>query len=319
MPQEDRSRSVSLVFPILLILVGALFLYANWRPAFHPWPVIRTYWPLVLILLGIGKMWDATRRDATAKDGSSRFPVGSTLGILAFALILVFLLWHGRNYVRAHGDWDRADAATSHSAETVDLQGAKTVRASIDMDSGQLNIRGGATRLLESDFHFTGSWERPRVDYHVDAGTGDLQIHQEGHGPHLAHSDNTWDLNFSDTPPLYLIINMGAGQGNLRLRGIDVTRLELHLGAGEVNLDLTGPRKSDLSADLQGGVGRAHVRLPKDIGVVATASGGIGSIQVHGLQKQDGQYTNDAYGKSPHTIHLNVQGGIGDIELEQEP
>ena len=112
---------------------------------------------------------------------------------------------------------------------------------------------------------------------------------------------------------------MGAGQGNLRLRGVDVTRLEVHLGAGEVNLDLTGPRKSDLTANLEGGVGHASVRLPKDVGVAATVSGAIGSVQVHGLQKQDGEYRNEAYGKSPRTIRLDIHGGIGDIDLEQEP
>jgi len=318
MPQEDRSR-VSLVFPILLILVGALFLYANWRPAFHPWPIIRTYWPLALILIGIGNMWDAMRRDSTAKDGSPRFPVGSTLGILAFVLIFVFLLWNGRNYVRAHGDWNRGDSGTSHSTETVELQGAKSVHASIDMDSGQLNIRGGAAHLLETDFRYTGGWERPRVQYRVTDGAGALQVNQESHGPHIGHSDNTWDLDFSDAAPLELRINMGAGQGNLRLRGVDVTRLEVHLGAGEVNLDLTGPRNSDLTASLEGGVGHASVRLPKDVGVVATVSGAIGSVQVRGLQKQDGEYRNEAYGKSPHTIRLDIHGGIGDIELEQEP
>lgn len=313
MPQDDRPRSVSLVFPILLILVGGLFLYANWKPAFDPWPILRTYWPLILIFVGLGKMFDAVRQK-TSPDGS-RFPIGSTIGIVAFVAILVLLLWNGRHYMRAHGDWGRG---ASHSSETVDLQGAKTVRASIDMDAGQLNISGGATHLLESSFDFTGSWEQPRVEYHVTNDQGDLQITQQGSGPHIGHSDNTWRLNFSDAAPLDLRINMGAGQGNLRLRGVDVTRLELHLGAGEVNLDLTGPRKDDLTADIQGGVGHARIRLPKDVGVVATASGGIGSISARGLQKSDGQYTNAAYGKSPRTIRLNVQGGIGEIELDQE-
>jgi hypothetical protein len=314
MPQDDRPRSVSLVFPILLILVGGLFLYASWKPAFQPWPIIRTYWPLILIFVGLGKMFDAARR-RSASGESARFPIGSTIGILAFVAILVLLLWNGRHYMRAHGDWSRG----SHSSETVDLQGARTVRTSINMDAGQLNISGGAAHLLESSFDFTGSWEQPRVEYHVTNGEGDLQITQQGGGPHLGHSDNTWRLNFSDAAPLDLRINMGAGQGNFRLRGVDVTRLELHLGAGEVNLDLTGPRKEDLTADIQGGVGHARIRLPKDIGVVATASGGIGSIRVHGLEKSGGEYTNAAYGKSPHTIRLNVQGGIGEIELDQEP
>jgi hypothetical protein len=312
MPRNDGPQSVSLVFPILLIAVGCLFLYANWKPAFHPWPIIKTYWPLILIFVGLGKMWDATRRSAA---GSSQFPVGSTVGILAFVVILVLLLWNGRHYIRAHGEWS---GGSSHSTETVDLQGAKSVHASIDMDAGRLDIAGGATHFLESDFSFTGNWEQPRVEYHVTNDAGDLRISQEGGGPRLGHSDNTWRLNFSDAAPLELTINMGAGQGNLRFRGLDVTRLQLHLGAGEVNLDLTGPRKSDLTADIEGGVGQATIRLPKDIGVIANASGGIGSIRAHGLQEEDGRYTNAAFGKSPVTIHLKVQGGIGQINLDQE-
>jgi len=60
------------------------------------------------------------------------------------------------------------------------------------------------------------------------------------------------------------------------------------------------------------------VRLPKNVGVIAQASGGIGSIRVHGLKEEGGSYTNEAYGKSPATIHLKVEGGIGEIVLSEE-
>ena len=36
------------------------------------------------------------------------------------------------------------------------------------------------------------------------------------------------------------------------------------------------------------------------------------------LKKEDGEYVNEAYGKSPATIHLTVQGGIGAIHLIEE-
>ena len=112
---------------------------------------------------------------------------------------------------------------------------------------------------------------------------------------------------------------MGAGQGNLNFRGVPLTRLELNLGAGQVDVDLTGDRKADLTADIEGGVGQANIRLPRNVGVIAHASGGIGSISVHGLKHEGDSYENDAYGKSPATIHLKVEGGIGEIVLTQEP
>jgi len=58
MAEGQSPRRTSLVLPIVLITIGGMFLYANWRPAFDPWPILRTYWPLILVFVGLGKMWD---------------------------------------------------------------------------------------------------------------------------------------------------------------------------------------------------------------------------------------------------------------------
>ena len=111
---------------------------------------------------------------------------------------------------------------------------------------------------------------------------------------------------------------MGAGAGELKLRDMNVTELELHMGAGQLELDLTGPRKSDLDVTLKGGVGQATIRLPRDVAVRAHAAGGIGSIDAEGLKKDGNDYSNEMWGKTPHKITLDVQGGIGQIELVQD-
>jgi hypothetical protein len=98
-----------------------------------------------------------------------------------------------------------------------------------------------------------------------------------------------------------------------------VTRLDMSMGAGQVDLDLTGDRKSDLEANLEGGVGQATIRLPSKVGVVVRASGGIGTVNAHGLRHDDDEYTNEAYGKTPATIRLRVEGGVGQITLITEP
>ena len=61
------------------------------------------------------------------------------------------------------------------------------------------------------------------------------------------------------------------------------------------------------------------VRLPRKVGVVVRASGGIGAVDAHGLRHENDEYTNEAYGKTPATIHLTVQGGVGQISLIEEP
>src|SRR6202007_2179741 len=98
-----------------------------------------------------------------------------------------------------------------------------------------------------------------------------------------------------------------------------VTRRDMTMGAGQADLDLTGDRRKDLIANLEGGVGQVTIRLPRKVGVVVRASGGIGSIDAHGLRHENGEYTNEAYGKTPATIRLKVEGGVGQISLIEEP
>ena len=242
--------------------------------------------------------------------------MGATIGMLAFVIVLVLLLWHGRSFARNHRD---SFYGTKHSTRVVEPQRAKSAQARLEMGAGQLTINGGGKDLLDADFTYSDQYEEPRVDYSVSDGVGELKVSQDSHSMHFGRSQNDWNLHFSKEIPLELKVDMGAGQGDLHFRDVPLTRLDLNIGAGQMDVDFTGDRKTDLTADIEGGVGQANVRLPKNVGVIAHASGGIGSIDVHGLKHDGDSYTNDAYGKSPATIHLKVQGGIGQITLNVEP
>jgi len=314
---EGRSpRGTSLVLPIVLVTIGAMFLYANWRPAFDPWPILRTYWPLILIFVGLGKMWDVTRARQNP-DGTPRSSVslGPTFGALAFVLVLVVLFWHGRAFTHDR----RYSSDLQHQSRTVERQGAKSVNVSLETSSGEFNISGGSSHLLDADFNYSDSYETPRVDYNVADGVGHLSISQDDGSTHFGAKHNQWNLRFSNDVPLELKVEMGAGRGQLRLRDMPVTRLEMSMGAGQADLDLTGDRKNDLVADLEGGVGQVTIRLPRKVGVVVRASGGIGAVEAHGLRHENDEYTNEAYGKTPATIRLKVEGGVGQISLIEEP
>src|SRR5260370_10300107 len=171
MAKAGNPRRVSLVCPIILITVCGLFLLHNWRPAFDPLPILATYWPLILIFVGVGKIWDSTYRSRNP-GAPQRVSIGATVGALAFVIVLVVLLWHGRSFSHRHGFY----SGSQHNTQTVALQGAKSAHARLDMGSGQLTINGGANHMLDADFTYSESFDQPRVDYHVDGGVGQLNI-----------------------------------------------------------------------------------------------------------------------------------------------
>jgi hypothetical protein len=319
MSRDNRVRSTSVVFPLLLIGFGVLMLLWRWLPDFYPWHVLWKYWPLLLILVGAGMFWDRAQRRSDP-EGAPSFPVGSTIGTVVFLVILAFLLWHGHTYTRH--DWMNVSSGSGHrghESEVVDKKDAKAARLVVHMPAGQLQIQGGSERLMEADFYQGPSWMAPSVDYSVESGVGTITINQNSESHLMANSDNTWKLRVSNEIPLELEVDVGAGRGDLNLSKVDLTRLQLNIGAGQANVDLTGERGKDLQAQIHGGVGEAVVRLPKSVGVVATVHGGLGSVDVRGLKEdEDGHYVNAAYGQAPNTIHLTVEGGIGHIRLEQE-
>lgn len=299
----------SFMGPIILICIGVFFLVVNLVPTLDPWTILSRYWPVILILFGLAKVWDyyAAQRYA----GSS---AGEVSGVMIAVVLLICLLalafWRsGRR---------TANYNTQHSAQSVELQGATAVTANLNIPAGELHVSGGSAHLMDANFDYDSSSQAPRVDYSVNGNQGQLNVTEGGGDVHFGPGDDRWDLQFNDAVPLDLTLQMGAGQSDLRFADVDLTHLQVHVGAGEVTLDLTGPRKQNLSAEIQGGVGQARIRLPKDVGVKAHASGGIGSVNVHGLTKEGDEYVNAAYGKAPTTIDLNVQGGIGEIDLDQE-
>jgi N-terminal domain of toast_rack, DUF2154/LiaI-LiaF-like transmembrane region len=316
MAQNNPPRRSSLVIPILLIAVGGLILYSNWRPSFDPWPILWTYWPLILIFIGAGKIYDSWKRGKNPENASSGSSAGASVGAIVFVIVLLVIMGSGKRVNRWRGG---TVYAMQHQSRTVDRGEAKTVRATLDMGAGDINLSGGSSHLLEADFDYRSSSGTPKVDYSISGTTGELRISQDDESQIRTSSDNHWTLHLANDIPMEIKIDMGAGHGNLRLRDIAVTRLNLDMGAGQVDVDLTGDRKSDLTADIEGGVGEANIRLPKNVGVIVHASGGLGTIDAHGLKHDGDEYTNELYGKSPVTIRLKVEGGVGRIVLTEEP
>jgi hypothetical protein len=202
-------------------------------------------------------------------------------------------------------------------SRSVKLGDAKSVRAEIHMGAGELKLAGGARELLEAEFSYNVARWKPEVEYSVSGERGLLTIRQpERSGGPMGPRHYQWDLHFNNKVPLELIVNLGAGKAELTLGSLALRNLDLNMGVGEAVVDLTGDWKNDLDAKIEGGVGKATVRLPREVGVEVHAKGGIGEVRPGELRKEGGAYVNEAYGKSPVTLRVNVEGGIGEIHLE---
>jgi N-terminal domain of toast_rack, DUF2154 len=205
-----------------------------------------------------------------------------------------------------------------HVSKSVDPENAQSVHAQLKMGAGELNLTGGADQLMEGDFSYNVSDWKPKVSYDVSDKKGELVVKQgsaEGGGL-SGGARNEWDINMNDEVPTDLVVQVGAGESDLDLDSLTLAGLKLQMGAGKTTVDLTGDYAQGFDARIQGGVGEATIELPSEVGVKAKAQGGLGKINAEGLERVGDSYVNDAYGESDVTLNVDVQGGVGEINLE---
>jgi hypothetical protein len=205
-----------------------------------------------------------------------------------------------------------------NESRSVQPDDAKTVRAHLTVGAGELKVGGAADALMEADFSYNVADWKPQIDYEVSGEKGDLTVEQgSGDDGRLGGgARNEWDLRFNDDVPTDLVVEMGAGESDLDLDSLTLTGLDLQMGAGKTTVDLTGDYAQDFDARIQGGVGEATVLVPSEVGVRVRAEGGLGKINAEGFQREGEAYVNDAYGDSDVSLDVDVQGGVGSINLK---
>jgi len=204
---------------------------------------------------------------------------------------------------------------TQTASEDIDGGKAETVHADIRMGAGELHIEGGATNLMTGSFRYSERVGRPTVRYEVTGASGRLTVESPKSGSSGNKTINIWDLKMGSAAPLEMNVSLGAGQSNLDMSQLPLRSLEVDMGAGEMVLNVAGKYARDITVEVNGGVGEARIKLPSGMGAVVDATGGIGSIETTGLSKRDGKYYNDAYADGKPAVHMQVQGGVGNIIL----
>jgi hypothetical protein len=208
-------------------------------------------------------------------------------------------------------------SAVEYSSESVELDQSEVVRVDLEMGAGDLRVSDGAQKLLRGDFSYNVPTWKPEVRYRSEGSRGVLTVKQPGsnHTATLGKTQYRWDLQLNNKVPLDLAVRFGAGQAKLDLGSLILRGVELNMGVGHLDMDLRGKVKHSYTVSIHGGIGQATVRLPADAGIYAEAHGGIGAIKVRGLRSMGGHWESDSYEHAENKIRIDVNGGIGEINL----
>ena len=208
---------------------------------------------------------------------------------------------------------------TQHESRTIDRDSSETLRAELRMGGGTLKVSGGSPNWMQADFAYNVPSSKPNIKYATAAGRADLTIEQPSSSQmNLGKTTNEWDVRLNNKIPTDLTARIGGGEARLDLGTLDLRSLEIEMGAGELRLDLRGAPSRNYDAHIRGGAGELTIQLPRDVGIYANVTGLIGEIKAQGLRREDEHWVNAAHGTSKIQIRLDIQGGVGAVNLIAE-
>lgn len=212
--------------------------------------------------------------------------------------------------------------ADTQSSRSVALEGATEVQARIDMGVGTLDVHTADTDLMQADFDYTNpSWE-PEVNYNVASGVGDLSVRTPSTMKFNLGANNKydWNIGLSRDVPIFLSVNMGAGETTLDLAGLDLRDLQVDVGTGETTIDLSGNPTHDLVGDINTGAGALTLKVPENVGVrIVGYKDGVGEYRADGFMQDGDALVNPAYKTSTVKYDLALRRGVGEVRIEMVP
>ena len=87
-------------------------------------------------------------------------------------------------------------------------------------------------------------------------------------------------------------------------------------GVGSYELDLSGDYRQDLRGEITLGMGKLILYLPREIGArLSIDKSFLSSFDIDEVFKNGDVYTNNEWEKSKYNIDLNIESGVGKIEV----
>jgi cell wall-active antibiotic response 4TMS protein YvqF len=292
-----------LIFPLLLILVGLLFLLGNFGlfDRFALWRV-GDLWPLLLVL--IGGLLVINRLLAPQPAQLASLGLVAILVIVAAAYVLAYPVAGGGS---------------------LDLNGpvGSLSRAQLNLEFGASGVEVRAVPLGDDLYraHFDYSPGEPAPTATLDRERGTVTIQQNPHFNPFGFSGSHRDhvvLRLNARLPWTIHVTGGASQMTLDLGEGHVAGVQISGGASQMDLTLPAPQGT-IRIEISGGASQMHIRAASGSAARISITGGVGTLNVNGSSQAGiGQldWETPSYASATDRYDIQMTGGASTVTLD---
>jgi hypothetical protein len=305
-------RRGSIVWPVLLIAVGSLFLLQNLGILpWDAWRQIWRLWPLVLVLVGVELLFGGRVR------GTSLLVL--VLALLGGGVVLLSTIPVARI---AASPWE------SRSFEQP-LQGVTQADVRVEFGAGRLEVGAlpaGGTKLSTASYEGPAELLPREPRSSASNGRADVRytLGDRGDGfnllPFLRGERRAPSLIVSLAPevPQSLRITTGAAESRVDLSKLRVSQLDLETGASSTWLRLP-EAAGTTTAQIEAGAANVEIELPEGVAAQLRYEGGLSALHVENprlvREGGNGRYRTGDYDTNPNKVDLRIETGASTVTV----
>ena len=297
-------RSRGLLFPLLLIVIGAIILLANTGlVSQQALERLGDLWPLLLVILGLQLILNHTlpRQQATL------------IGLVATVLIVLAAVAYAALAPSAPFGSRQADSSQPLGGLTAASLDLNYGGATVDIQAGSI---GNA--LYQAHVDYPGSEDPPNIGLDRESGTLDIS-ESSGLRLHFFGSARRHVLvTLTDRIPWTIQIRGGVGSLRLDVRRLQLAKLVLSGGVSRTDAQLPTP-KGTVLIEVSGGVTNLDLRAPAGSQWHVAASGGVSGLSINGASYAaiggDLQRQSPGYAAAANRYDIEISGGASHIDF----
>lgn len=297
---------------VILILIGLiLLLNTTGVLSVSVWEGFLVLWPLLLIAIGIEKIFGATEHLK---------PLAYLSPLIIIGTVAYAVLGTPRSDLFSSDRWDISDREQQISVSA--SSDITAVTLNLEFGGGRLILRGGAAgdQILEGQLFTRG--KQAAVESRSRDGRMTVSLSNEpGSRKHFSLGDSNrerWILKANESLPLNLNLDAGAARLRLDLEDLMVEKITMNTGAADVEIAF-GSRSPRVECEIDCGAASVDVIIPRGAGLRVRRESAISTFSTGSIDLTDrgGYLESPDFDSRAVQIHLDVEAGVSTFRIRE--
>jgi len=317
-------KSDKLIPGIVLVIIGAVILLANFGYLEFHWDNFERLWPIFIVIIGVNLVlshnktpWAIILRIAVVIFG---------IGLLLFGNFDNddnYSSYHHRHAFRVSDNNDN-DGDNDNDGERFPVKGTFN-EPYADTKIARLNISGGATAYHLSDTTnqlFSANTSQQTAKYTFSSSTDDsirvMDFSMRDHvGFHFGSQRNRVEFKLNPKPVWEIDVETGASAVDFDLSNFKVRDLKMHGGMAGFHVKMGAP-EAITDIDVSTGMAGVDISIPRDAACSIETDSGLSGNDFDDVPKvSDDHFQTAGYDAAKTKFHIHISGGFSGFHVKR--